>query len=1327
MDAEVSLCVVDNEVNISSATEETTEATNSITGADEETVEESEQDTATSSSIVQIDEYEEQEADDEAAREPAEHFIVSSTDEMTDILDDYFDRTNSHFVIQKKSKYFGMSAADCDLSGHQVQWMDMQKKHGHYTDVIVQFDGVPHICVGNMYLNCQFGYDSSLAKKIKRKEMREKGELDNIKSRNLKTPSKKCGCPATIVVRQIVKFPEFKIEKDTEWRRRDGAGRLKAKIRDDRENLKTEVVIIGRLPNLAEHKYHEILEGHLFSKEMIHRDIIIKVQDLFLENKSHHEIREAVHQFAINEKFSKEEEIDFNRRRFFPQMKDIHNIVIRFRPLCRFTPDDESEIKTLMEAVKTFDEKVNIDFQVNDHDPKTNTVNIKTETSSDDEAGNVNDKETTKLQKKKEKMIQTFLLTFQTSKQQRLMRKFCQVAYILEVQQKPIRRCISYRLYLIMAQTNLDFQVIGSIVSSKPRTDGLIEGLKMLKDWNPCWNPKYFLVDCSQVIYDAVSTVFPDSNYFLNPTSCESKWQDVTSSPTNDLVEHSEEVLSYLKNMQYALTEDALNIAAAYLEASEIWQNSEKLRTWFLTSWLPVAKMWVYGYRPEDLLITHHVRATLNKCVQPYQEVLSSSAKLNGLIEFLKKLTLDISEIEYQNYVTANNEQYIFFQTFVKSNFYSEFMQGIPMSLVPYTEGICKIAESNVFNIVCGNLGVFSVQAAIDKNMEESELIEIAETKYGSLEYPKLLDSKEYTVSFGDSNSYPFCTCAQWLYYRIPCVHMFAIICNVPGWKFDMLSPLYRFSPVFVIDTSCVHHPINSAYEDIATQVENSTYDDVETQTEDNSKIFTFPFHNAGLDILKEQKKKTKKALTHLKDISYMFKRQSLYDDMCNQMEELLDEIEKEIELAQKDMCMIKDWLSIDNTVVDKEQTYIKTSLLTAGEKSGEMYLTPVLAPIGRTNNLEFLQQVVKKVDNNSTIIKVQSSASSTNGSQQSTPPDNSSSVSPVSNPTNIISPVLNIMKSAPNGAKKVLSYTNNAKNVLPVSKNITIIKSGSADKNQRCVKLNPPEQPVSKKRKLPTVNISNYKNIFKCDNDTTTSNTPPTTPLTTKNGNVKKEKTIQKINITINKKDENDKDKPLKNTQLSVLSILPRMNKGAASDAKGEAETIPKNEPEDSTTKEINETSMSETQNKENKSVENLDSETNDSSNAPSFSLEPAKSSLKTESVLADETVKKIESIINKLELDAIAMKNLSCNEVITKDPIDFLVCNEKLEGIDNITPAKSGKLTEIKTEKPKTGYQAVSSNDKMETVNTEAVSSESKQVDELMDFCTDKMSDSS
>ena len=66
---------------------------------------------------------------------------------------------------------------------------------------------------------------------------------------------------------------------------------------------------------------------------------------------------------------------------------------------------------------------------------------------------------------------------------------------------------------------------------------------------------------------------------------------DFILSPSNDLNENSQELLTFLKNMQYALTEDALNVAATFLEASEIWQSSEKLRTWFLTSWLPVAKV----------------------------------------------------------------------------------------------------------------------------------------------------------------------------------------------------------------------------------------------------------------------------------------------------------------------------------------------------------------------------------------------------------------------------------------------------------------------------------------------------------------------------------------------------------------------------------------------------------------------------------------------------------------------------------------------------------------------------------------------------------------
>ena len=64
--------------------------------------------------------------------------------------------------------------------------------------------------------------------------------------------------------------------------------------------------------------------------------------------------------------------------------------------------------------------------------------------------------------------------------------------------------------------------------------------------------------------------------------------------PSNDLEQHTDELIKHLKNMQYSLTEESLSVAALVFEQSRVWQNSEKFRTWFQTKWLPIAKVIIF-------------------------------------------------------------------------------------------------------------------------------------------------------------------------------------------------------------------------------------------------------------------------------------------------------------------------------------------------------------------------------------------------------------------------------------------------------------------------------------------------------------------------------------------------------------------------------------------------------------------------------------------------------------------------------------------------------------------------------------------------------------
>ena len=43
--------------------------------------------------------------------------------------------------------------------------------------------------------------------------------------------------------------------------------------------------------------------------------------------------------------------------------------------------------------------------------------------------------------------------------------------------------------------------------------------------------------------------------------------------------------------MRISTSKDELTNAASALEQSQIWQQSELLRTWFQTEWLPIAEV----------------------------------------------------------------------------------------------------------------------------------------------------------------------------------------------------------------------------------------------------------------------------------------------------------------------------------------------------------------------------------------------------------------------------------------------------------------------------------------------------------------------------------------------------------------------------------------------------------------------------------------------------------------------------------------------------------------------------------------------------------------
>ena len=233
----------------------------------------------------------------------------------------------------------------------------------------------------------------------------------------------------------------------------------------------------------------------------------MKAQEYFLQNKSNTEILDSLRDYVVSEMFWNQDPPDYKRRKFFPTRKDIRNFNARVRHLSRFTNEEQEYIRNIMGQSQMKDTNTNISFQI--EEKCMNEDNDKPD-SSDDELIDSALIESKVKKRKEERKVHSFVFCHQTSQQQRLIKRYSNVAYLVEIETiLTTKRILTYRMYALVVQTNVDFQVVCIIIVSKQRKEGLVEGLTLFREWNNTWNPKYLLVDFSDAIFDAVLRIFP--------------------------------------------------------------------------------------------------------------------------------------------------------------------------------------------------------------------------------------------------------------------------------------------------------------------------------------------------------------------------------------------------------------------------------------------------------------------------------------------------------------------------------------------------------------------------------------------------------------------------------------------------------------------------------------------------------------------------------------------------------------------------------------------------------------------------------------------------
>ena len=103
-------------------------------------------------------------------------------------------------------------------------------------------------------------------------------------------------------------------------------------------------------------------------------------------------------------------------------------------------------------------------------------------------------------------VTQNLLFAHQTAWQRYLISRYGNEIMLLHATYKTMR--YELPLFFLVVKTNVNYVVVGSFVTQNETTASIKEALRIFRDWNPTWQPKFFMTDfCSEEI-NAIESTF---------------------------------------------------------------------------------------------------------------------------------------------------------------------------------------------------------------------------------------------------------------------------------------------------------------------------------------------------------------------------------------------------------------------------------------------------------------------------------------------------------------------------------------------------------------------------------------------------------------------------------------------------------------------------------------------------------------------------------------------------------------------------------------------------------------------------------------------------
>ncbi|XP_053405313.1 uncharacterized protein LOC123553026 [Mercenaria mercenaria] len=477
------------------------------------------------------------------------------------------------------------------------------------------FDGVPFVIVGKQRRECFHGPDRNLSKKIKRRNRKKADHPYGEKGRKLVQPTHKRNCPAFIMLRYIIKFPEYRIHSNSSYQRKRQGQQLKTDLQNS-ASVEHQHRVYFSLPEDSEHKNHVKGEfGSVF--QPVDKAIIAKIKSLVIEGvRSVSEMKRHLKTFT-KENFPGVPELS---NRFYPSNKDIRNHMTTALKLEQYSDEDQENLRILLNQWRI------------EENPKDSFCYIPSaHAESDDD-------------------IQDFIFVHQNSDQKRLMARYGNEICLLDSTHNTTKYDLP--LFFVCVSTNIGYMVVGSFIVPTESAYNIVRGLQVLKEWNPTWMPKYFMTDYHRGEMNAIEKTFPGCFTYLCDFHREQAWQRWVG-PSHG-VKEPDELLKLMRSIANAESEEEFKAAVDSLKVSDHWKLNCMFRKWFQTHWLSVSERWVQYHRQTLLNVRVNTTNGLETQHKEFKQNYLSSYTEGSLSSMVTTLIKKFLPERYKRYVQYN-------------------------------------------------------------------------------------------------------------------------------------------------------------------------------------------------------------------------------------------------------------------------------------------------------------------------------------------------------------------------------------------------------------------------------------------------------------------------------------------------------------------------------------------------------------------------------------------------------------------------------------------------------------------------------------------------